>query len=245
MKRTDELGRAFAGSQLQMQIYVNRRPAELSEAVGAKISKESFYSEQIRWVSPLESERFAEYRDGKFLDVLGLGHLRPSLAKFWPPGGPRWDALAVVDSQSDAKKKTVILVEAKSYPGEVYGNGCGADSNSLLKIQNSLDQVKKWFNIQPETNWTGPLYQSANRLAHLYFFRKLVEIEAWLINICFLNDHHSPTNLKDWEIGLNQINAEFGFDCHSFFTVNVFLPARLRIELFQQQNSKSIFKQKF
>jgi hypothetical protein len=31
--RVDELGRAFAGSQLQIQIYVNRREKELSQAV--------------------------------------------------------------------------------------------------------------------------------------------------------------------------------------------------------------------
>lgn len=244
MKRTDEYGRAFAGSKLQMQIYVNRRPHELSLAVETAIWKEPLSNGATLWVSPLESERFVEYRDGKLLEALGLRHLRPSLAQFWPPGGPRWDALGVVPSRSDTQQKTILLVEAKSYPSEVYGSSCGAGSTSRLKIEKSLSKTKQWLNISSTTNWTGSLYQSANHLAHLYFFREIVNIEAWLINICFLNDPHSPTKIEEWKRELIPINAGLGLSCPSPYTVNVFLPAKNRRELLESQNLKSIFKTK-
>src|SRR3989442_874194 len=92
-KRTDELGRAFAGSQLQVQLYVNRRQAELNLAISESVELRS--DQTIEWRSPLEP-RFAEYRDGAFLNALGLNSLRQELKNFWPPSGPRWDGLAVL-----------------------------------------------------------------------------------------------------------------------------------------------------
>ena len=39
----------------------------------------------------------------------------------------------------------------------------------------------------------GPLYQFPNRLAHLYFFREIVKVPAWLVNVCYLDDpKHQP-----------------------------------------------------
>ena len=232
MKRTDELGRAFAGSQLQMQVYVNRRSSELSIAIETAIWKNLLPTREILWVSPLEDKKFAEYRDSRFLEALQLQQHCTALASFWPSGGPRWDALGTVQNHSSRQQHAILLVEAKSYPREVYGNGCDATPASLQRIEKSLAQAKQWFNVPLTTDWIGPLYQSANRLAHLYFFREVVSVEAWLINLCVLNDPHSPTNAAEWERGLDRIKHELGFKQRNIpYTVDVFLPARSRGEL--------------
>jgi hypothetical protein len=116
--RVDDHGRAFAGSQLQTQIYVSRRTVQLSEAVGRAIG---VVPASIAWVAPLEDHRFREPMDGAFLDALQLGHLRPQLAAFWPKRGPSWDALAVVTGGDGPE--AFILAEGKSYLAEMLGRG--------------------------------------------------------------------------------------------------------------------------
>ena len=90
--RTDEAGRAYKGSQLQIQIYVNRRCDELNAQVTQTFPE--LASAHFHWVSPLEEQRYLEYRDEDFLKVLGLSRLQEELTRFWPRGGPCWDALA-------------------------------------------------------------------------------------------------------------------------------------------------------
>lgn len=46
------------------------------------------------WLSPLQDDDYAEYRDAEFLHRLGLDELVPSLKQFWPRSGPEWDALS-------------------------------------------------------------------------------------------------------------------------------------------------------
>ncbi len=94
--RVDEFGRAYAGSQLQIQIYVNRRSEELSRGVLRALPSLASLKARLSWVSPLEAEKFAEYRDGAFLAAVGLEHLVPCLSNFWPPrglSGMRWPLL--------------------------------------------------------------------------------------------------------------------------------------------------------
>ncbi len=206
----DDLGRAHAGSQLQIQIYVNRRPAELSRHVLAALPSLASLGANIRWVSPLESERFVEYQDRAFLRAVGLEHLASRLSAFWPSGGPVWDALAAVEFKKYPGVKGVILVEAKSHPPEVYGGGCKASPRSRKKIEAALGETKRWLRVREDADWTGPLYQSANRLAHLYFFREVARVPAWLVNVYFFDDRHSPTSREEWEVALVQVKAESG-----------------------------------
>ena len=168
--RTDEFGRAFAGSQLQIQIAVSRRQAELSEATAQAIGLP--VTSSLVWTSPLEEDCFAEYRDRFFLRAVGLQHLAPSLGAFWPRRGPCWDGLARIETA--AALSGVVLVEAKSYPEEMEGSGCKAEGASLQKIQiqRALEEAKTWWFAVPESaDWLGPLYQFANRLAHVYLLR--------------------------------------------------------------------------
>src|SRR5689334_12762811 len=58
--RVDTQGRAFKGSQLQVQIYVNRRRQELEQKLREDLETLDQKTERFEWVSPLESERFVE-----------------------------------------------------------------------------------------------------------------------------------------------------------------------------------------
>src|SRR5215213_5958570 len=158
--RTDEHGRAFAGSQLQIQIYVNRYQHELTQAVVLAMNSDSVAA-PIRWISPLEQERFREYKDAAFLQALNVSRLRSLLAQFWPPSGPRWDALGSISATSRPEPQAIILVEAKSSPDEVFSFGCRANEKSRPLIEHSLARTRTALG-GAETNadnWMGALYQ--------------------------------------------------------------------------------------
>ena len=234
--RIDDSGRAYAGSQLQIQIYVNRRTDELSQNVFDALSSIASLNPKLGWVSPLKNEKFVEYQDRAFLKAVGFEHLADDLKEFWPRGGPSWDALAVLEFPEGLDSKGVLLVEAKSHPPEIYGSGLQAKSSkSKTKIEMALNNTKKWLRIEEGVSWTGPLYQSANRLAHLYFFREVVKVPTWLVNIYFLNDPHSSTNSDEWQNALERVKEELGLkDIIVPYMVQLFLEARDRCELFQQ-----------
>lgn len=63
--RVDERGRAFAGSQLQVQLYSARRHGELEAAITATLNRRG---EGLVWHAPIETARFED----------GLATLRPS-----------------------------------------------------------------------------------------------------------------------------------------------------------------------
>ena len=230
--RVDDSGRAYAGSQLQIQIYVNRRPDELSRHVLGALPSLASSGADIRWVSPLESETFIEYQDRAFLRAVGLEHLAGALRRFWPRGGPVWDALAVVKLRWDPNQRGVILVEAKSHPSEVYGSGCQASPRSREKIDAALSDTKRWLGVPQNVDWTGPLYQSTNRLAHLYFFREVANTPAWLVNVYFLDDPHSSTTLGEWQAAIAQVKTKLGLTGIAIpHAADLFLDAGERREL--------------
>jgi hypothetical protein len=78
---------AAAGSQRWLQMAINREPMLLLDALrrsGAVTAAAS-----MTWSSPLESERFQEYRNGKALAKVGIAQasLKRPLAGFWPARG--------------------------------------------------------------------------------------------------------------------------------------------------------------
>ena len=112
---------------------------------------------------------------------------------------------------------------------EIYGSGCKASPKSRKKIEDALNKSKKWCGVSRNTDWTGPLYQSANRLAHLYFFREIAGVPAWLANINFLNDPHSPTDHEEWQKQLKKVKTELGISTSGIsYIVDIFLKARGR-----------------
>jgi len=222
--RVDDTGAAFHGSQQQIQRYLNKHAATLSQAIIAATPSIP-RNAQIQWVSPLQKDKYREYWDGNFLDVLGLGAFRPQLADFWPKGGPHWDALAKVEQSGNPG---VILVEAKAHPTEIYNErGTGASPESRKTIEASLQRTCEWLKVPYGPIWTGSLYQSANRLAHLFFLREVVKVDAWLVNIYFLDDRgYKPTSREEWTRALYEVKAEMRTASLSVpYLSEVFLPA--------------------
>lgn len=208
MSRVDESGAAFAGSQLQTQLYVNRRVSELNEVIREAVPR--LTKTRIEWRSPLASARYAEYSDAAFLQAVDLHVYSEALNRFWPKGGPHWDALATVETDESSRPE-VILVEAKSYPKELYGPGCAATPKSRALIEQSLAWTRQRLGVDESHSdfWTGPLYQSANRLAHLCWLAS-VGVRAWLIYLLFTDDPHVPTTAEQWRTAIQESDEALG-----------------------------------
>lgn len=170
-----------------MQDAVAERPDDLERAL--TMSLPALAGRQLHWVSPLAPHGYAEFKDGAFLEALGLGSHRAALAQFWPRGGPKWDALAVVDRP----ERGVILVEAKARVSETpHPDASGASPPSLARIETSMRQVREYLEVPADApSWTKHHYQVANRLAHLYWLQHERGVPAWLVFLGF-------TGSPDW-----------------------------------------------
>ena len=219
-------GRAKRGSQRQLQDYVNEQQAVLTQAIWEALPETLRQAvTSVRWVSPLAGEDYAEYRDADFLHAVGLDEFSRNLASFWPSSGPSWDALAVASTSSVDGRPVVILVEAKSHIPEIYGNGCQAGATSRTLIEKSLAAAKQWFGANEASDWLGSLYQSANRLAHLYFLRERIQSPAWLINLYFTGDPFRPTSREEWDRELHAVKDTLGLPAAVPGAIDLFLPA--------------------
>jgi hypothetical protein len=208
---------AERGSQLQLQLYVNRRTEALDGAIRKRFTE---IPGHLRWRAPLEADGFREPRDRDFLAAIGCEDLAEELAAFWPTGGPVWDGVAVVESPEG--RDGVVLVEAKSHPGEIYGGGSGATAEASIKrIRGSLETTQRRLGIAIDADrWIRPLrpelpghssvYQSANRYAHLYWLHEK-GIDAWLVHVLFYDDPtYRGTTREEWEEALPRIEEDLG-----------------------------------
>jgi hypothetical protein len=226
MSRTDADGSAHKGSQRQLQEFVNKAPSELNQQIfGAISSLPRSYG--LRWVSPLKGkeEGYQEYSDAKFLNAVRQAGLSFELQRFWPSGGPSLDALAIVYTGGPPG---VLLVEAKAHPGEI-ASSCGAkDQISIQKIKAGLNATKAWLGVDKSSDWYTQYYQSANRLAHLYFLREIAKVPAWLANIYFVGDNsHVPTLRAEWDQKIDEVERCLGLTKVSVpYTGSVFLTAK-------------------
>jgi len=197
---------------------VNEKTNALNSAIAQALSQYNLNEKAIHWVSPLREDTYSEYRDAEFLERVGLAHLAPALRKFWPRNGPCWDALARIEGGC-------IFVEAKSHVPEIYGDGCGASGRSKEKIQAALDSTKAWLGVASEVDWTGRLYQSANRYASLCFLRKIAGVQGFLVNVYFIGDPRTPTTRDEWNTAIRSVNQELGLVREVPYTASVFLTA--------------------
>jgi hypothetical protein len=219
-------GRARRGSRRQLQDYVNEHEGVLSTAViEALPHRFQELSAHIRWVSPIAQDNYIEYRDTDFMRAVGLGESADELATFWPSGGPSWDALAIISDSDGRIRPNVVLVEAKSHIPEIYGSGCQAGTHSRVLIEKALTASKQWCGASADADWTGPLYQSANRFAHLYFIRERLKLQAWLVNLYFIDDPIGPADHVAWNAELQKVRGALGLTSKVPFTIDLFLPA--------------------
>jgi hypothetical protein len=218
--RVDSNGQAYAGSQRQIQVYVNQSPQKLSAKIAEAFSTFQVRADDIEWVSPLKAKRYAEYRDADFLRVVGLSQHDSQLAMFWPRRGPCWDALA-------RYRGGCILVEAKSHVAEIYGGGCAASEKSLAAIRVSLAATKEWLGVPQDVDWLGSLYQSANRYAYLYFLLKVARVPCFLANVYFTDDTRTPTSEDEWLTAIKTVNRERQLSAEMPYCNSVILPAHV------------------
>lgn len=144
---------------------------------------EALGTQSIEWHSPLRQDDYAEYRDGEFLEIVGLCRLRPELEKFWPSRGPQWDALGIAGGGE------IILVEAKGHVGEMCSSPTQASQASKELIASSLASCATRLRARTgHADWSEHFYQLANRLAHLQFLLDH-DVPARLVHVNFLNDH--------------------------------------------------------
>ncbi len=210
---------------------MNKRRAELDAAIHAEFPE--LAEATFDWRSPVAPDRYREYSDVAFLRCVRQEQHVEALAQFWPTGGPRWDALAVVDLPNE--DPGVLLVEGKSYPAEMLkGSPLGADvqADSRRRIEKAIAWTQGWLGLPLEDQtWTGRLYQNGNRLAHLCFLQSQ-GVPAWLVHLLFTEDPHSPTTRVQWEEAIRDVDAKLG---HTAITIGnvgyLILPAGTRDEL--------------
>jgi hypothetical protein len=139
-----------------------------------------------------------------------------------------------VVTQPDSGRPGVLLVEGKSYPGELYGSGCQAElgSGSRALIERSLARTQEQLGVTDRTpaDWCGPLYQTANRLAHLVWLQSL-GVRAWLLHLLFVDDAHQRTTADEWARALQAADEELGLRDRVPHAGHVLLPAGTREEL--------------
>lgn len=175
--------------------WIQRAIAEKWLSLEAPILAKLPAAKRLEWCSPLAEDDFAEYRDGSFLEILGLGVLKPELAEFWPKGGPQWDALARSDSGE------ILLIEAKAHIAELCSPGTSASPRSRAIITGRLAACSDRLGAKKQhAPWTDHFYQLANRLAHLQFLRDH-GVPAHLVLVNFLNDAEmgGPSTPETWE----------------------------------------------
>jgi len=213
---------AIKGSQHWLQELVNRRPDLLEDTLRPRLQLSN--NDIFNWLSPLEADGYAEYRDEAFLELLSIHLEKRSLGSFWPPGGPVWDGLGVTI------RGDVILIEAKAHSAEL-ASSCQAKPQSLTLIKNSLAEVAKFYGTPATVDWSQCYYQYANRLAHLYLLRELNDVPAWLVFLYFVkaDDVAGPKSVEEWRSGIEAMHTHLGLRVGEANThvVDVFLDVAL------------------
>lgn len=195
---------ARRGSQKWIQRFVNEKPDLLNSKIREKV--DLLENEIIAWLSPLKDDKFAEYRDQQFLDLLGVKLENRPLERFWPRGGPQWDALG----KSNSGK--IFLLEAKSHIPELISTIGVKDEESLKKIHESLEETNSFLNAKDVVDWTSHFYQYTNRLAHLYLMRELNGLSAYLVFVYFVNDDemNGPSTIYEWKGAIKLLHSYLG-----------------------------------
>ncbi len=208
------------GSLKWTQLIANKCPELVNESLrGACMLPRNV---SISWLSPIDTDRFAEYRDQAFLDLLGVRLEKRPLRTFWPGLGPQWDALARSD------RGEVFLVESKAHIGELLSPGTKASSQSKTLIDASLKEAQSFLGVDTDVDWSKVLYQYTNRLAHLYLLRALNHVPAFLVFLYFVGDKEmdGPSTPEEWKSAIKVVKGVLGLRDHhklSDFVLDVFI----------------------
>jgi hypothetical protein len=199
------------GSQYCIQYYVNAAPEEFEHRiVGSSLSLELALS-GIEWEAVLP--------DGRHLvadiDYLGSWVLRdhyPQFLEFWPKHFPRLDGIGRLIGHTDPG---IVLVDARSFPGERTVTCAGLSSAELAQIDSAFARVQGFMGVTP-TDWKLEAFELATRLAMLYFLNEIAKIPSWLAQISFVNDPtEQPTTRAEWRHHHRRMLLSLGIDLQS------------------------------
>jgi hypothetical protein len=206
---------AQRGSQKWLQKLINEKPSLLDLKLAAILGEDT-----IQWLSPKKSDDYAEYRDKTVLELLDARLNVVSLDEFWPNRGPQWDALG----KSSGGK--LFLVEAKSHIPELLSTFGGSSQTSISRVLSSLKETKNYFGSKTDFDWSKTFYQYANRLAHLYLFRKN-NLDAYLVDVYFFGDSDmdGPKTIDEWRGAIRLVRSCLGLREHLIrkWVVDVFI----------------------
>ena len=214
---------AAAGSQRWLQVTVNDQPTLVDEPLVSSLGGPE--NSPLEWLCPLRAGGYREYRDLAALKALGVPEsVQYSLADFWPRRGPVWDGLA------RTAKGDLLLLEAKANVPELASGRSQPGPESLDKITKRLIEVREYLAPRSTADWTHTFYQYANRLAFLYFLRRMNKLPARLVFVYFVNarDVNGPSSRAEWEAALTLMYAALGLPKRhrlSPFIHNVFIDA--------------------
>lgn len=104
------------------------------------------------------------------------------------------------------------MVEAKAHVTEAISSPSRATQDSLKHIIKSLNNVKTYLKVDMAIPWHLSFYQYTNRLAHLYYLRKLNGIDASLLFVNFINDSEmsGPKKKETWDACYQIMEAALG-----------------------------------
>ena len=201
------------GSQRWTQWFISHSPEVIDEQLGLG---------PVDWLSPIQSDDYAEYRDQAFLDRLGIVLSARSLDSFWPRGGPQWDALGRSDNG------TAILVESKAHLNELYSPASGASESSLRSIRAALEETRIALGVAAGFDWSKQFYQYANRLAHAYLLQQLNMVPTKLVFLYFTGDTdmRGPNSRSEWEEAIRTVHTVLGLRQRPAFLIDVFVDVR-------------------
>lgn len=204
-------GWAYAGSQRQIQAYVNTPPltAVLDTALAAALP--TIEGATIEWLSPLAAAGYVEYQDASFWQAIGKPELAARAAGWWPArGGPCWDALALANQPGGAS--TLVLVEAKAHVDEFGPASCGATGEmSITKIRAAFDSTRQQLGSSASTDtWMGGYYQLANRLTWALWLRDH-HVDTVFAHVLFADDRSNiPATSDELRDAAHQAHAALG-----------------------------------
>lgn len=103
-------------------------------------------------------------------------------------------------------------MEAKAHIPEAASPPSQASEGSLKLIRASLAEARRYYAPKAKADWSGNLYQYANRLAFQYLFSKLNGLDSRLVFLDFYNaaDVTGPESEAEWRGATRLIHALLG-----------------------------------
>lgn len=204
-------GWAYAGSQRQIQAYVNTPPLTTVLDTALVAALPAIEGTTIEWLSPLAATGYIEHQDASFWQAIGKPELAAPAADWWPArGGPCWDALARANRPGGAG--TLVLVEAKAHVAEFGPAPCAATGNvSIAKIRAAFDSARQQLGSSASTDtWMGGYYQLANRLTWALWLRDH-DVDTVFAHVLFADDRSNiPVTGNEMRDAAHQAHATLG-----------------------------------